>query len=180
MNLSREQLVIFSEGMVELAKKASEEETITNKSIRITNNVIVFFTLLGAVLAISILGLFFTLKGAIDHSIASMTGIEKQIGQFSEIVDEVSFSIKGMVYSMNTLPEIDENVSGLGRSTQQINDYLSEMKAQTRQVAFDAGYVRYHTFQINQRFITMNKAVGNISYSLHESAKPVQQFFPLP
>ncbi len=180
MNLSREQLVIFSEGMVELASKASEEETITNKSIRITNKVIVFFTLLGAVLAISILGLFFTLKGAIDHSIESMAGIEKQIGQFSEIVDEVSFSIKGMAHSMNTLPEIDKNVSGLGRSTQQINHYLGEMKTQTRQVAFDAGYVRYYTFQINQRFSNMNSAVGNISYSLHESAKPIQQFFPLP
>jgi len=180
MNLSREQLVIFSEGMLELASKASEEETITNKSIRITNKVIVFFTLLGAVLAISILGLFFTLKGAIDHSITSMAGIEKQIGQFSEIVDEVSFSIKGMALSMEVLPEIDKSVNALEQSTQKINHYLGEMEVQTRQVAFDAGYVRYHTFQINQRFSSMNSAVGNISYSLHESAKPVQQFFPLP
>jgi len=180
MNLSREQLIIFSEGMAELAGKASKEEAITNKSIRVTNTVIIFFTLLGAVLAISILGFFFTLSTAIDRSKESMMGIEGQIGQFSEIVDEVSFSVKGMVVSMEVLPQISQSVSALGQSTKKIDHFLSEIETETRQVAFDTGYIRYHTFHINQRFSNMNNAVGNISYSLHESAKPIQQFFPLP
>jgi methyl-accepting chemotaxis protein len=180
MNLSREQLIIFSEGMVELADKASEEEAVTNKSIQVTNKVIIFFTLLGAVLALSILGFFFTLSTAIERSIDSMRGIEEQIVQLSEVIDEVSFSVKGMVFSMDVLPEIAQSVNSLGESTQKINHYLGEMEVETRQVAFDSGYIRYHTAQINQRFIYMNNAVGSISYSLHESAKPIQQFFPLP
>lgn len=180
MNLSREQLVIFSEGMAELAFHAEKEEQLTTKSIRVTNKVIVFFTLLGAILAVSILGLFFTLDGAIKHSIESMGTIEGQIAQLSESADEVSFSVKGMVYSVGVLPEIDRSVNAIGQSTQQMNHYLADMEAQTRQVAFDAGYVRYHAFHINERFTAMNNAVGNISYSLNESAKPIRQFFPLP
>lgn len=180
MNLSREQLIIFSEGMAELANRASIEEAITNESIQITNKVIVFFTLLGAVLAISISTFFFTLKGAIDDSITSMNNIEQQIADLSDTIDDVSSSVGGMVFSMDVLPAIDANVDDLGQSTQKINHYIAEMDTQTQQIAFDTGYVRYHTFQINQRFTNMNNIVGNITYSVRETAKPLRQFFPLP
>ncbi len=180
MILTHEQITELSQCMKDVSLNAKEQEAITDKSIRGTNRVITVFTLLGAFLAIVIFVLFVKLTTAVDQSIVSMGKIEGQVVDLSKSIKGISSSSNGMTDSLSVIVDISRDIGEISDKSLVLNRYLAEISEQTRQISLDSGYISFHTAQMNQSFSQVNKTIGNISYSLHESAKPIRQFIPIP
>ena len=180
MNLSHEQITDLSKCMREVSVNAKEQAAITDQSIRGTNRVITVFTLLGALLAILIFVLFVKLTAAVNQSIVGMQKIEGQVIDLNKSIHGIASSSNGMTDSLGAVVDISHDMGEISDKTLLLNRYLSDVNVQTRQISLDSGYIRFHTSQMNQNFSKINQSIGNISHSLHESAKPIRQFVPIP
>lgn len=180
MEVSRQQLENLHTHMNDLLESVHSQEDRTKKNIRRTNTVIVFFTLLGATLAIVIFSLFISLTQAITHSISSMEKIQHQVADVRETMESISTSVASMGEDVETLYYMSDSVGRMAMKTGVINSYIAKLHDQTGQMSVDASRVRYHTGIVNQRFGSINHAIGDVSRSLYETARPVRQFMPLP
>ena len=180
MEISRKQLEGLHASMLEVLDNSNQQKSLTTRNIRTTNIVIMIFILLGVTLSVSIFYQFFGLTRAINHSIESMTTIQKQIGDLRHTMDEVTGSVKSMGHNVEVLSDMNESVGHMAQETGIINSYIAKLNGQTKLLSVDVSYVRYHVNHMNQRFSSINHAMNGVSFSLHETAKPVRQFIPLP
>ena len=180
MELSRSQLEKLHCNMLDLLNHADKQEAMTTGNIRATNRVILVFTLLGALLTISIFLMFFGLTKAIDHSVKSMTTIELQVENLRKTMDNITNSVDSMGRDVESLYDMNENVAHMVVKTGVINSYIAKLNEQTGLLSADVSSVRYNVSHMNQRFSSINQAIGGVSSSLHETAKPIRQFIPLP
>lgn len=180
MEISREQLENLHSSMLELLDNANQQKIKTGRNIRTTNLVIMIFILLGALLTFSIFYEFFGLTRAINHSVESMSKIRTQIADLRQTMDNVTDSVESMGRDVEVLYDMNESVGHMAQETGIINSYIAKLNAQSRLLSIDVSYVRYHVNHVNQRFSSINHAMNGVSFSLHETAKPIRQFIPLP
>ncbi len=180
MDISREQLENLHSSMLELLDNANEQKVRTGHNIRTTNLVIMVFILLGAVLTFSIFYEFFSLTKAINRSVESMSTIRTQIVELRQTMGNVTDSVETMGRDVEVLYDMNESVGHMAQETGIINSYIAKLNAQSRLLSIDVSYVRYHVKHVNQRFSSINHAMNGVSISLHETAKPIRQFIPLP
>ncbi len=180
MELSRTQLNNLHSCMSELLNNAKQQETLTSRNIKATNRVILIFTMLGALLTISIFFLFFGLTSAIKHSVESMATIQSQVVALSETMNSITDSVESMGGDVESLFDMNESVGHMVLKTGIINSYIAKINDQTRLLSSDVSYVRYHVDNVNNNFSSINQAIGGVSYSIHEAAKPIKQFIPIP
>ncbi|MEE9302677.1 MAG: hypothetical protein V3U84_02720 [Thiotrichaceae bacterium] len=180
MELSRTQLKNLHSCMSELLDNAEQQESITSGNIKATNRVILVFTMLGAALTISIFFLFFGLTSAIKHSVESMAVIESQVTELSATMNNITSSVESMGRDVESLYDMNESVGHMALKTGIINTYIAKLNDQTKWLSSDVSYVRHHVDNVNWRFSSINRAIGGVSYSLHETAKPIRQFIPIP
>ncbi len=180
MELSRKQLDALHSDMTELLNNADYQSGLTSTNIRGTNRVILIFTVLGAVLAISIFVMFFGLTSAINKSVKSMSAIQSQVVVLSETMDSITGSVKSMGRDVESLWDMNESVGYMVLKTGIINSYIAKLNDQTGRLSTDVSQVRYHVDNVNMRFSSINRSIGGVSHSLHETAKPIRQFIPMP
>jgi methyl-accepting chemotaxis protein len=180
MDVSREQLESLHKNMQELLDNANKQEIKTGENIRTTNGVLLVFTFLGAFLTGSIFYMFFDLTKAINHSIHSMSAIKLQVAELRSSMSGITSSVKNMGRDVEVLYYMNESVGHMAQETGIINSYIAQLSEQSRLLSVDVSYVRHHVDQVNQNFSSINQAMGGVSHSLYETAKPVKQFIPFP
>lgn len=180
MEVSREQLENLHKDMQELLESANIHEVNTAQNIRTTNGVILVFTFLGVLLTGSIFFMFFDLTRAIHHSIRSMSTIKLQVSDLRSSMDNITSSVKHMGQDVEVLYDMNETVGHMAQETGIINSYIAQLSEQSKLLSVDVSYVRYHVERVNKNFSSINQAVDGLSYSLHETAKPIRQFIPFP
>lgn len=180
MNLTRTQLEDLYLQMDEVAKNSDSHETLAKKSIRGTNRVIYIFTLLGVILAISILYNFIFLNNAISHSLKSMSVINEQVVELRNTMENIKLSIGNMGTNVEYLQRISGSVDHITQATEKMSGYMSQLEQQTKILGAETRSISLHASAIDQNFSQINQSVKNISYSVHQTVLPIKQFMPIP
>jgi len=166
--------------MNEVAVNSHNHEQQAMKSIRGTNRVIYTFTGLGAIFAILIFLVFILLNKAISHSVESMQGINNQVTELRGTMDEITVSIRNMGSNVQYLHKMSHSVNNLSKSTENINGYMLALEKRTLKLGTNTRAISAYAANINNNFTQINQSMGNISYSVDQAVKPIQQFMPMP
>ena len=180
MKLTRQQLEALYGHMNEVADNSHDHEKQAMKSIRGTNRVIYAFTGLGAILAILILLVFALLNKAIDHSVSSMEGINNQVAELRGTMDDITISIHNMGNNVQYLHKMSRSVNNITQSTESINGYMLALEKRTLKLGANTRAINAYASRIDSNFLQINQSVRNISYSVGQAVKPIQQFMPMP
>ncbi len=180
MEISRSQIEEIHASMTQLLENANYQDSLNTANIRGTNRVILIFTLLGAILTIAIFIMFFSFTKAINHSYGSMKNMQHQVADLRASMDSITNHVENMGQAVESLSYMNDSVGQIALKTGIINSYIAALNEQSGLLSSEVSYVRYHVDIINQRFSSINQAVNGVAYSMHETARPIKQFIPLP
>ncbi|MCK5726567.1 MAG: methyl-accepting chemotaxis protein [Thiotrichaceae bacterium] len=180
MKLTRTQLEQLYTHMQDLGSYTLDQESATKKNIVGTNRVIYIFTLLGFVIMVFAFYTFYQLSGAINHSIKSMETMEKQVVIFRKSVGNVSETITEMGGDVEQILYMSNSISQIADRTKTIDLYLGKISVQIQHLSKDSVSLNQSSAQMESSINKLNQSTGRIAYSLHETAKPIKQFIPIP
>ncbi len=180
MQITEKHLADIALCLKELADEAAIQKNMTQQSIAGTNRVITVFTLLGSIIVLTIFYYFIAFNKGVSHSVESMNTIKKQMADLRDSMDIITFSVDEVGQNISYVNLMSTNINSMGKSTSGIVNSIYSISKQTHQLAQDTQWIRYNATIINQYFGHLNYSISNVSQSLHEVAKPIDQFFPLP
>lgn len=180
MALSNQQIQKIHDCLTELAKQARTQSTVTKKNIYRTNWIIIVFTSVGALFAIAIFYYFVQLTYGVKHSVNSLQVLEAQMTDMRGSMDEIAFNVDNMGQNIGYIGLINNNIKTISQRTQQINQEVALLKENTQQLGLQSHLIYQHTQVIDQSFFNVNHTVKQMSSSIHNVAKPINRFFPIP
>ncbi len=180
MKISRPEIEQVHASMVDLLENANQQDALNRENIHGTNRVILVFTLIGAILTLSIFFMFVGLAKAINHSVDSMITMKSQVVELRNTMDSITDHVESMGRDVETLYDMNESAGEIALKTGIINTYIAKLNDQSSLLGSEVSYVRYHIGEMNQRFSRINQSMGGVAFSMHETALPIRQFIPLP
>lgn len=162
----------FREEMEQINRVASQIANKTQLFIRVTLGILIVAFAYVFFQVTQVTTNMLDMIGSMDTMLNRFGGMSEDMGHLTDAVQSMGDNIQGMPVIAQDMQRMNQDVAGMQHS---VAAMLGDVASMDKNVDF----IRFSTYQMANRFVSVNGAVSHMNYNVRQMSRPTDMFGPM-